>query len=340
MNSSPSSTASGSPPPICVRSWASPCPPAAIRRGLSWSTGRIDFIHMEEDIIKETAESVGLGLGIRVLSGDKTGFGYTNDLSLDKVRKAALTAAAIASGKLKARAGPAPGNAPRPEAVSRRRPRPDMAGLGKKIALVQEAYGAARPPTPRSRRSRPTSRTASRYRRSPIPRAFSSATPGPWSSSSASPSPKRTAGASPAIGAAAAGSGWRYFRDVLTPRAIGERGRPRGRPPPRGRGRPGRRDAHRPRPGPQRRPHPRGRRPPPRGRLQPQENVHLLEQDGEEGRLRPGHDLRRPDHPVLPRLLRRRRRGDRAAQDAPHRKGRRPGLPPGPALGRAHGPAR
>jgi TldD protein len=58
------------------------------------------FINMEEDIIKETAESVSLGLGIRVISGDKTGYGYTNDLSVEKIRKTALTAAAIAdSGK-------------------------------------------------------------------------------------------------------------------------------------------------------------------------------------------------------------------------------------------------
>ncbi len=54
------------------------------------------FINMEEEIIKETAESVSLGLGIRVISGEKTGYGYTNDLSFDKIQKTALTAAAIA----------------------------------------------------------------------------------------------------------------------------------------------------------------------------------------------------------------------------------------------------
>src|SRR5512138_223777 len=58
-----------------------------------------DFINMEEDIIKETAESVSLGMGIRVIRGDRTGFGYTNDLALDKVRKTAETAAAIARGR-------------------------------------------------------------------------------------------------------------------------------------------------------------------------------------------------------------------------------------------------
>ncbi len=55
------------------------------------------FINMEEDIIKETAESISLGMGIRVLSGEQTGYGYTNDFSSEKIKKAALTATSIAS---------------------------------------------------------------------------------------------------------------------------------------------------------------------------------------------------------------------------------------------------
>ena len=59
------------------------------------------FIKMEDDIIKETAESIDLGMGIRVISGDKTGYGYTNNLSFKDMKKAALTAAQIASGHKK-----------------------------------------------------------------------------------------------------------------------------------------------------------------------------------------------------------------------------------------------
>ncbi len=101
-----------------------------------------DFVNMEEDIIKETAESISLGLGIRVLRGEQTGFGYTNDLALEKINDAALTAAAIASGKAKLKP-----RAPRerrlranryPVAVSA-----DRASLAKKIDLVKEAYAAA-----------------------------------------------------------------------------------------------------------------------------------------------------------------------------------------------------
>ncbi|HPW18952.1 MAG TPA: TldD/PmbA family protein [Candidatus Aminicenantes bacterium] len=109
-----------------------------------------DFINMEEDIVKETAESVGLGLGVRVLRGDRTGFGYTNDLSPDAVRKAALTAAAVARGK----AAPVPPVPP----LRRRTVRASVhraaapasgAGLRRKIGLVREAHEAARKHDPR-----------------------------------------------------------------------------------------------------------------------------------------------------------------------------------------------
>jgi TldD protein len=101
-----------------------------------------DFVNMEEDIIKETAESVSLGLGIRVLKGEQTGFGYTNDLAPESVRKAALTAAAIAGGRAKARSARLRLGHPA-GSVYRVKSPADRAALGRKIALVREAYGAA-----------------------------------------------------------------------------------------------------------------------------------------------------------------------------------------------------
>ena len=56
------------------------------------------LINMEEDIIKETSESISLGLGIRVNAGDKTGYAYTNDTSIAKIKQAAHTAASISAG--------------------------------------------------------------------------------------------------------------------------------------------------------------------------------------------------------------------------------------------------
>jgi TldD protein len=54
-------------------------------------------VTMEEDIVKESEESVSLGVGVRVLQGEQTGYGYTSDLTFDRMKQAALTAAAIAS---------------------------------------------------------------------------------------------------------------------------------------------------------------------------------------------------------------------------------------------------
>ncbi|TET71682.1 MAG: TldD/PmbA family protein [Candidatus Aminicenantes bacterium] len=101
-----------------------------------------NFINMEEDIIKETAESISLGLGIRVLSGEKTGYGYTNDLSFAKIKKTALTAASIASSRALREASPlSPVQFHHnfyPVLES-----PHKESLEKKISFVKETYHSA-----------------------------------------------------------------------------------------------------------------------------------------------------------------------------------------------------
>ncbi|MBN1396928.1 MAG: TldD/PmbA family protein [Bacteroidetes bacterium] len=61
----------------------------------------LNSVSMEEDIIKDSSENISLGVGIRVLKGAQTGYGYTDDLSFEKMKQTALTAAAIASGNSK-----------------------------------------------------------------------------------------------------------------------------------------------------------------------------------------------------------------------------------------------
>src|SRR6201996_4025640 len=53
---------------------------------------------MDEGIIKTAAQGISVGCGIRVLSGERTGYAYTDDLSPERLLKAARTAALIASG--------------------------------------------------------------------------------------------------------------------------------------------------------------------------------------------------------------------------------------------------
>jgi TldD protein len=53
---------------------------------------------MDEGIIKTASQGISVGCGIRVLSGERTGFAYTDDLSAERLLKAARTAALIANG--------------------------------------------------------------------------------------------------------------------------------------------------------------------------------------------------------------------------------------------------
>ena len=48
---------------------------------------------MDEGIVKTAAQGISVGCGVRVLSGERTGFAYTDDLSSERLLKAALTAA-------------------------------------------------------------------------------------------------------------------------------------------------------------------------------------------------------------------------------------------------------
>lgn len=52
----------------------------------------------DEGILKAASRGVSMGLGVRVLKGDASGFAYTEDLSWEAMKHAAETAAQIASG--------------------------------------------------------------------------------------------------------------------------------------------------------------------------------------------------------------------------------------------------
>jgi TldD protein len=53
---------------------------------------------MDEGIVKSASQGISVGCGIRVLSGERTGFAYTDELSPERLLKAARTAALIANG--------------------------------------------------------------------------------------------------------------------------------------------------------------------------------------------------------------------------------------------------
>jgi TldD protein len=57
---------------------------------------------LEDGEVNRGSAEVELGVGVRVLSGDQTGYAYTEDLSLESIRRAAQTAAAVANGPSRA----------------------------------------------------------------------------------------------------------------------------------------------------------------------------------------------------------------------------------------------
>ena len=53
---------------------------------------------LEDGEVNRAYASVELGVGVRVVKGDQTGYGYTEELTIEALKKAAATAAAIADG--------------------------------------------------------------------------------------------------------------------------------------------------------------------------------------------------------------------------------------------------
>jgi TldD protein len=108
-----------------------------------------DTLTLEEGILKNASKNISQGVGIRVLSGDKTGYAYADGFEPEEMLRAARTAASIALS---------PGSAQGPSiAVSRKRPHDlyrvaqpliDLA-LAEKIHLLQEADRVARSYDPR-----------------------------------------------------------------------------------------------------------------------------------------------------------------------------------------------
>jgi len=58
-------------------------------------------IGVDESLVKSASQGVSAGCGVRVVSGERTGYAYTDDLSPDRLLRAARTAALIASGPAK-----------------------------------------------------------------------------------------------------------------------------------------------------------------------------------------------------------------------------------------------
>lgn len=107
-----------------------------------------DSIFLEEGIIKNTSKSITQGVGIRVISGEKTGFACSDDLEFKKMAKAAESAAFIANSS--SRHQPVRPNISKPshDLYAIEKPMID-ARTPTKLKLIKDADKAARKYDPR-----------------------------------------------------------------------------------------------------------------------------------------------------------------------------------------------
>src|ERR1700753_521467 len=94
-------------------------------------------IGVDESLVKSASQGVSAGCGVRVVSGESTGYAYTDDLSAARLLRAARTAALIASGPAKQ---PVAGFPETPKASLYPVPAADVdSGIAQKLELVMRA---------------------------------------------------------------------------------------------------------------------------------------------------------------------------------------------------------
>jgi TldD protein len=110
---------------------------------------RSSSLLLEEGIVRTATAGVTCGLGVRAVSGERTGYAYTDDLSWPAMARAADTAAHIASGTRELPPEPVS-----PIPVTRRYGESSLGGLAvaERIALLARADAAARAWDPRVQR--------------------------------------------------------------------------------------------------------------------------------------------------------------------------------------------
>ena len=104
-------------------------------------------VSLDESMVKSASQGISVGCGVRVLSGERTGYAYTDDLAPERIVHAARTAAMIASGPAKE---PVVGLTDKPAHNLYPVPLPSVeADVMAKVDLVNRADKAARAYDPR-----------------------------------------------------------------------------------------------------------------------------------------------------------------------------------------------
>lgn len=110
-------------------------------------------IVIDESLVKTATEGIAMGCGVRVLAGEQTGYAYTDDLTPERILKAAKIAARIASGPAQISAVGLTTIEPLNNFYPVALPSTDR-DLAEKLELVMRADRAARASDPRIRQVR------------------------------------------------------------------------------------------------------------------------------------------------------------------------------------------
>jgi TldD protein len=179
-----------------------------------------NLVNLEEDIVKETAEAVSLGLGIRVNAGEKTGFAYVNELAMSKILDAARTAAAVASGAGFAKVPRLRTVRPVRDVYTAARPLHGV-GLEARIALAQEAYTACQRRSSRISKTKVLYQDSVQYVSIVNSEGLVAHDARPMAKLSCFSVAEKDGRRESGYAGGGGRVGLEYFRDVLTPEAIG-----------------------------------------------------------------------------------------------------------------------
>ena len=102
-----------------------------------------NVLNHEEQIVKSANRSIRQGVGVRVISGERTGYAYCDEIVVDAIRKAALTAAHIAQSRNEAGPVNVSAGTPGHNLYTVANPLSDEP-LGRKIELIERIDRTAR----------------------------------------------------------------------------------------------------------------------------------------------------------------------------------------------------
>ena len=110
---------------------------------------RNEGIGLEESLVKNCSQSIANGVGVRVLAETKTGYAYTDDITIENLEIAARTARYIAQNRATDAPVPVGGTSPQPRDLYPVKTPVNNVALEKKIELLYEIDKFARGLDPR-----------------------------------------------------------------------------------------------------------------------------------------------------------------------------------------------